>query len=452
MEIKQLKAKPIYKEEKELIESRLNIILPDDCWIVGGGTKYVYLDIYSSEYYLKFKVENGGNWILLKDNSQKFDDYERVTLQQTLDNERDRIEKMWERLVQRTFDFVNEHRDTHYTISISGGKDSEVLYNLWYTVVNKLDYTPDYEFIFFNTSNEVAEVYRYIKERKDIRIVNPEMGLFEFIKTKQNYLLPTLRKRYCCSKYKEGQVKKTYDNKKPNIQVMGVRKTESNTRANYDFYMDYDFDKNVMKGTNSPKTWSKLAPIVELTTIDVWLLMLIKNFFVNRKYRLGWNRVGCTICPFSSAYDDELVKMYYPKAWERWCNLVTKTYETYNIAKIEGWTCQEYINGVWKNPQSKDSKWLNRKPTPENIHNFAEYKGISDELAAKYWVRECSKCGGFIMPMANAMFFKFYGRYEGQIDTRERLCQKCLAKELNMTLTEFYAKALEFKEQGCCLF
>lgn len=56
------------------------------------------------------------------------------------------------------------------------------------------------------------------------------------------------------------------------------------------------------------------------------------------------------------------------------------------------------------------------------------------------------------MPMANAMFFKFYGRYEGQIDTRERLCQKCLAKELNMTLTEFYAKALEFKEQGCCLF
>ena len=36
MELKQLKAKPIYKEEKELIESRLNITLPNDCWIVGG--------------------------------------------------------------------------------------------------------------------------------------------------------------------------------------------------------------------------------------------------------------------------------------------------------------------------------------------------------------------------------------------------------------------------------
>lgn len=36
MEIKQLKAKPIFDEEKCFIESHLNISLPNNCWIVGA--------------------------------------------------------------------------------------------------------------------------------------------------------------------------------------------------------------------------------------------------------------------------------------------------------------------------------------------------------------------------------------------------------------------------------
>ena len=35
--ILQTKAKPIFQEEKEFLESRLNIEIPNDCWIVGGG-------------------------------------------------------------------------------------------------------------------------------------------------------------------------------------------------------------------------------------------------------------------------------------------------------------------------------------------------------------------------------------------------------------------------------
>ena len=35
----QEKAKPIFTEEKEFIEGKLNISLPKDCWITGGGYK-----------------------------------------------------------------------------------------------------------------------------------------------------------------------------------------------------------------------------------------------------------------------------------------------------------------------------------------------------------------------------------------------------------------------------
>lgn len=60
------KAKPIFKEEKEFIESHMPEIasLPNDCWIVGGSTKTVYLDLYSNKPYIKFKVENGGKFII----------------------------------------------------------------------------------------------------------------------------------------------------------------------------------------------------------------------------------------------------------------------------------------------------------------------------------------------------------------------------------------------------
>ena len=36
-EILQTKAKLIFQEEKNFLEEKLNIILPNDCWIVGGG-------------------------------------------------------------------------------------------------------------------------------------------------------------------------------------------------------------------------------------------------------------------------------------------------------------------------------------------------------------------------------------------------------------------------------
>lgn len=148
----------------------------------GGGTKYVYLDIYSSIPYIKFKVYNDGKFELIKDNSGKLKDYEQFTIDRTIDYEQQRLNEMWERDIDRTAKFVSEHRDISYNISISGGKDSEVLYNLWKEMLTRLDFVPDYEFIFFNTSNEVADVYKYIKARKDIRIINPEIGWYQYIK------------------------------------------------------------------------------------------------------------------------------------------------------------------------------------------------------------------------------------------------------------------------------
>lgn len=417
----------------------------------GGGTKYVYLDIYSKSPCIKFKVYGDGKFELIRDDREKFKNYEPMTISQTIQEEKDRLLDKWNKDVEKTANFVSQHRDIPYNISISGGKDSEVIYNLWKEMLTKLDFVPDYEFIFFNTSNEVADVYRYIKARKDIRIINPEVGWYQFLK-ENNYMLPSTYRRYCCSIYKEGQVKKVFNTSLPRVQVTGMRNKESYKRSKYDFFMDYDFDKKLWGSSNLPKLWSKLCPIIDWTTTDIWLLIIMKDFFINQKYKNGWTRVGCCICPFSNSYDDELLRAYYPKIWDRFTLIAAKNYERYGAAQVMGYSVDEFIHGAWKSARSKDMEFLDKKPTKENIHEYAEYKGLSDEMAAKFWNRECRECGKKAPPVAMSMFYRLYGRKEGEPDNRKPICVGCFCKQNNITRKQFYEMALRFKEEGCTLF
>ena len=449
--IKQTKVKPIFKEEKEYLENKLGIELPKDCWTRGGGTRYVFLDIYSKIPYIKFVVHDNGKYEIIKDNRERLKKYKSKGISETLDYERDRINDQWNNDIKRTVEFVAEHRDIPYNISISGGKDSEVLYNLWKEVLTKLDFMPEYEFIFFNTSNEVPEVYRYIKERKDIRIINPQIGWHQYIKDK-GYLLPTVFNRFCCSVYKEGQVKKQYDNKSARVQVIGMRTNESVKRSRYSFYMDYDFEKKLYGSSNIPQKWVKLCPLIDWTTTDIWLIVLIKRFFVNQKYKNGFQRVGCNICPYSSPYEDDLNRHYYPHLWHRFEELARQSYRLHQVAQISGYTEQEYINGIWKHQKSKSLTYLNKKPTDENIQAFADYKGLSFEMAKKFWNRICGECGKKMNPTEISMFYKIDGRKENEEDNRKPICKKCFCKKNNLTDRQYFQMAKEFKDSGCNLF
>lgn len=203
------KAKPIFKQEKEFIETHIPEIipLPDDCWIVGGSTKTVYLDLYSNKPYIKFKVENGGKFIIQKDNRELFKDYVPVTMSETLNRESKRINELYDNCVNRLAEYVSEHPNKIYKISHSGGKDSELTMSVWNDMLKEIKFTPDYEFIFFNTSNETADVYKRIKQIPNIKIINPKIGWRQWIKNK-NYIFPSVFRRSCCSTYKEGQATK----------------------------------------------------------------------------------------------------------------------------------------------------------------------------------------------------------------------------------------------------
>lgn len=132
------KAKPIFEEERDFIKSHLpEITLPDNCWITGGGTKYVWLDPYCKEYYIKFKCDNYGKFTIIKDNRDKFENYEQIPISQVVVNEEPRITQMYNETVDKTAEFIKTHADVSYSVSVSGGKDSELLMSVWESAIKK---------------------------------------------------------------------------------------------------------------------------------------------------------------------------------------------------------------------------------------------------------------------------------------------------------------------------
>lgn len=430
------KAKPIFAEEKKFIESRLPQIapLPDACWIYGGDTKTVWVDLYSSDYLLKFKVENGGKFSILKDNRSLFENYTPVSLEDTLEREKERVNNLYNKCVDRLSDYVKNNPQKIYKIAHSGGKDSELTMAIWNDMLNIVGFTPDYEFVFYNTSNETADVYKRIKQIPNIRILNPKTGWRQWIQN-QNYLLPSIFRRSCCSVYKEGQAQKAFDKEAEIAQVLGVRK----------------FESTKFGSSRLPKKWIKLAPIIDLQNIDVWLILMIKNLPINQRYLNGASRVGCVICPYSSNYENELIKIHQPHQYKWFVKAAQQQYDI-STAKRFGYTKQEWIDGAWKNPVCKNAAFLKRQPTKENVKWYAELKGLSENMAKKYFNRVCGNCGCVMKENEIAMFYKLCGRFENKPDNREVLCAKCLCKQFGITIEEYRQKNVEFIEQGCNLF
>lgn len=115
------------------------------------------------------------------------------------------------------------------------------------------------------------------------------------------------------------------------------------------------------------------------------------------------------------------------------------------------WTIDEWKSGKWKEGTSKEYDIINRKATPERIKELSDLKGISEEMAIKYFNKKC-KCGKKMNPGELAMFYKTYGRYEREVDDRELLCKKCFCEDQNITKKEYNTMYINFTNNGCNLF
>lgn len=279
------------------------------------------------------------------------------------------LEQMELEAIDRIQRFAKIAKAMQFDIAVgfSGGKDSQVVYDL--CLRSGIKFTG-----YFNHAFESPATLRFIREyypqvvwRRDYK-----HGFIQNIYLHK--MLPTVRAAYCCSNYKHNP---KYTDK---CSIVGVRKKESVSRSgrtaisvknktilrqNKQLVSEYFRENCQSVGT---KSVIQLLPIVDWTDNDVWDYIHTHNLPVNPEYKHN-NRVGCIVCPkanftrnFDSLYRQLLLVDAFIRVMERitthdWC--IRSDGKCYDDDKVY------YI-----------CRWLN--------HSFAPFTKKQEELYDKF--------------------------------------------------------------------
>lgn len=187
-----------------------------------------------------------------------------------------KIEKSIE-LIRKAESLALKFSDEGFYLAFSGGKDSQVIYELCKMAGVKFK-------AYMNiTTIDPPEVLRFIREKyPDVTLVKPEKSFFKWIETKQ---LPTRRIRWCCEKCKEIGGRNRF-------VITGIRKAESPKRA-----------KRKENEDHSTCKYDKLLlnPILEWSDRDVWNFIRNQIGYYCSMYDRGYKRIGCIGCPVTSS-------------------------------------------------------------------------------------------------------------------------------------------------------
>jgi len=189
-------------------------------------------------------------------------------------------------LIQQSF-FLKQRIDTAidrirsfcpedgYYGAFSGGKDSQVIYQLLLMAGVKFDAH------FSRTTVDPPEVTRFIRDHyPDVKFHKPATTMWKLIVKKR--MPPTRRVRYCCEWLKEvhGHGR---------VVVTGIRWQESvKRRARKMVEMCYK---------DSSKVY--VNPIIDWTTEEVWDFIISQELPYCSLYDEGFKRIGCVMCPMA---------------------------------------------------------------------------------------------------------------------------------------------------------
>lgn len=198
-----------------------------------------------------------------------------------------------------------------YMLSFSGGKDSQVLMEV--AKMAGVKYRAEY---YITSIDPPENVYFIRKNYPEVNFIHPKKNFFRLIEEKG---LPTMWRRYCCERLKEGQAAQ-------HVVITGVRAAESRKRASMHEIEIYS-RRVEHQGKDRQRTIEQLEenehrcirgkdkimmrPIFNWTDEEVWEFIEMRHLPVNPCYK-EYHRVGCMFCPFASTEELNRNGQKYP--------------------------------------------------------------------------------------------------------------------------------------------
>lgn len=199
------------------------------------------------------------------------------------------------------------------SVGFSGGKDSQVVYDL--CKKSGIDFIA-----YFNHSFEDTTTLNFIRKYyPDVKWRRPHnFGFIQNIWLNHDSCLPTVEFAYCCSDYKHNA------NNVDNAVIVGVRALESASRRkrkvfesktktfakhNKDLFGEYFTDTCMGTGATSV---IQLKPILDWSDDEVWDYIKRNELPINPSYKYS-KRVGCMVCPKANFTSNYLSLIQHPK-------------------------------------------------------------------------------------------------------------------------------------------
>ncbi|OYT61607.1 MAG: hypothetical protein B6U69_03280 [Thermofilum sp. ex4484_15] len=216
-------------------------------------------------------------------------------------------------------------------VSFSGGKDSLVCH---YIAERALG---DLPLLFNDTGIEAPHTVKYVRELADeegvrLIIAGCDNRFFRALKV---FGPPARDYRWCCKVVKLAPIvdklRSIYRGGK-SLSIVGQRMYESLSRA------------------RSPKVWINpwmpnlisVSPIQDWSSLEVWIYLSVVKAKLNPLYFMGFDRIGCWLCPSCELAEYEIVRRIYPELWEMWENYLSKW------AKGRGLPTSWIRYGLWR--------------------------------------------------------------------------------------------------------
>lgn len=250
-----------------------------------------------------------------------------------------------------------EYRNLPVHVSFSGGKDSLVVFDL---TVNALK-GREVRAFFLNTGIEFPETVEFARQFCSSRGIKlKESGAGDaFWENLERFGPPAKDMRWCCKVCKLAPANRLIDESTGDGQICltvdGKRKYESFSRA------------SISASEKNPfvPTQLNIFPIRDWRAIEVWLYIYGKNLEYNPLYDLGFERVGCYLCPASLSAEYQLFARLHPDLYERWHSYLLRW------AGEKGLSESFVDHGLWR--------W---KELPPKMLKLAEELGIKHDASA----------------------------------------------------------------------
>ncbi len=251
----------------------------------------------------------------------------------------------------------NEFKDSPVYVSFSGGKDSLTTLDLTRSAVKK-----PIKVFFANTGIEFPETVEFARrfcKENGIELIEAE-AREAFWENLRSFGPPAKDFRWCCKVCKLAPINTVMEEctrgGRKCLTIDGKRKYESFVRS------------RIAPKEENPFIPGQVSvfPIRNWRAIEVWLYLYYRKLEYNPLYDLGFERVGCWLCPAELSAESYRFRELHPELFARWSEYLL------DWAQEHGLSDKFIKHGFWR--------W---KRLPPKMKRLAEELGIDTASKSK---------------------------------------------------------------------